>query len=330
MAPAVASETELDGTRMVAWSAVLGGALCLSMSAILVKLAGVDAATTAVLRCTIAMLVLIPLALHERARRGPLSRTGIGWALAAGVALGVDYAAWTAAIYQVGAGISTVLINVQVIVLPLLALVIDRERVGRPFLLALPLMLLGITLVGGVWNTATLGEQVVTGTMLGFLAGIGYGVYLFLTRRATRREPRRMIQPLTWATASAAVTTMIVSPFSGGLHLTGITARSWALLIILALLGQVVAWLLIHHGSIRLAPSTTAALLLIQPILALALSAAIVAEHPATLQLVGAAVVLAAVALSNGLLSAVGDRRIRPRAHASDGGRQGRRSCSGS
>lgn len=296
-------DTDAPRVPVVASSAVLLGALCLSVSAILVKVAGVDAATTAMLRCAIALLVLIPLAAGERVRHGRLSGRGAVWAVAAGIALGIDYAAWTAAIYQVGAGISTVLINVQVIVLPLLAFVVDRERIARRFLLALPLMLLGITLVGGIWNQTAHREQAVTGTLLGLLAGIGYGAYLFLTRRATRREPGRMIQPLAWATASAAATTTIIAPFTGGLHLTGISPRSWLLLAILAVLGQVVAWLLIHHGSIRLEPATTAALLLIQPILALGLSALTLAEYPTPLQLLGAGIVVAAVALSNGLLA---------------------------
>ncbi len=305
-------------SRLLASSSVLAGALCLSVSAILVKLAGVDAATTAMLRCAIAVVVLVPLALGERARRGRLSWRGVGGAIAAGVALGVDYAAWTAAIYEVGAGISTVLINVQVIVLPLLALVVDRERVTVRFLWALPLMLLGISLVGGLWGTATPRGQAVTGTLLGLLAGLGYGIYLFLTRRATKREPGRMIQPLAWATASAAGTTMIITLVSGGLRLAGISARSWVLLVVLAVLGQVVAWLLIHHGSIRLEPVTTAALLLIQPVLALGLSAITLAEHPTPLQLLGAVIVVIAVALANGLLSRLrnvrdhGSRPTRP------------------
>ncbi|MGP5054411.1 DMT family transporter [Brachybacterium paraconglomeratum] len=289
-------------SRLLASSAVLSGALCLSVSAILVKLAGVDAATTAMLRCAIAVLVLVPLMLGERARRGRLSGRGVGWAIAAGVALGVDYAAWTAAIYQVGAGISTVLINVQVIVLPLLAFLFDRERVTVRFLWALPLMLLGISLVGGLWDMAAPGGQAVTGTLLGLVAGVGYGIYLFLTRRATKREPGRMIQTLAWATASATVTTTVIALFSGGLQLTGISARSWVLLVVLAVLGQVIAWLLIHHGSIRLEPVTTAALLLIQPVLALGLSALTLAEYPTLFQLLGAVIVVIAVALSNGLL----------------------------
>ncbi|WP_246490552.1 DMT family transporter [Brevibacterium oceani] len=289
-------------SRAVASVAVLAGATCLSMSAILVKLAGVDAATTAMLRCAIAVVVLIPLALGERGRRGPLSRRGISSALAAGVALGIDYAAWTASIYHVGAGISTVVVNVQVVVLPLLAFAVDRERIRLRFLLALPLMLLGISLVAGIWDAATLRQEAaMSGTLLGLLAGLGYGAYLFLTRRATRQEPGRTVQPLAWATTSAAVTATLIAPFTGGLHLKAITPLAWTYLIMLAVLGQIVAWLLIHHGSIRLEPVTTAALLLIQPVLALGLSAMILAEHPTKLQLAGASIVIAAVAVSNGL-----------------------------
>lgn len=179
------------------------------------------------------------------------------------------------------------------------------------------------------WDTTGAGEHAATGTLLGLLAGVGYGVYLFLTRRATRREPNRMVQPLTWATASAAVTTTAIAPFTGGLHLTRITPRSWILLFILAVLGQVVAWLLIHHGSIRLEAATAAALLLVQPVLALALSTLVLNEYPTPLQLLGAAVVITAVAVSNGVLSRHPHRQMmlmlsQPRLRSATGVRRGR------
>ncbi|UVI36810.1 DMT family transporter [Brevibacterium spongiae] len=293
----------------IAVVAVLGGALCLSISAILVKLAGVDAATTAVLRCAIAVIALVPLALVERRRHGGLSRTGIAWAIAAGIALGIDYIAWTAAIYLVGAGVSTVLVNVQVIVLPLLALIVDREPVSRRFLIALPLMLIGVGLVGGILSLAEVGEGAVLGTVLGLIAGTGYGVYMFLTRRGTRRKAEGTIQPLAWATASAAVSSAIIAQFTGGLHLGGISPRSWMLLIALALLGQVVAWLLINGASVRLAPTMTASLLLIQPVLALVLAALILGERLTLGQAIGAGLVVAAVAVANGVWRARSARR---------------------
>lgn len=293
-------------SSLAASMSVLAGALCLSVSAVLVKLADVDASTTAVLRCAIAAVVLIPMAWWEYRRRGPQPTKAVLWSVVAGIALGVDYAAWTASIYDVGAGISTVLINVQVIVLPALAWAFDRDRPSRRFMLAVPLMAIGIALVGGIGSTgSTGGSKVVTGTALGVLAGVGYGAYLYLSRRADKVGPGLIIQALCWATCSAAVTAAALSPLGSGLSLSNIDLRSWALLIALAVLGQVLAWLLINRGSTRLPPTATAALLLIQPILALALSALVLSEYPHWLQLVGAAMVLVAVAVSNNVAATI-------------------------
>ncbi|MEH3155916.1 MAG: EamA family transporter [Gordonia paraffinivorans] len=137
------SPTISDTSRARLYGSILMGAACLSVSAVLVKLAGADAPTTAFLRCALAVVAMMPFVLWERRRHGSLSVRASLWSVAAGVALGMDYAAWTASIYDVGAGISTVLINVQVIVLPTLALIVDREAIPRRFLAATPLLLGG-------------------------------------------------------------------------------------------------------------------------------------------------------------------------------------------
>ncbi|MCM1013868.1 MULTISPECIES: DMT family transporter [unclassified Brevibacterium] len=318
-APSAQADTE--SARGTGWAvaAVLSGAVCLSVSAVVVKLAGIDAATTAVLRCAIAIVPLIPLALWEGRRKTRLTARGIAWSIAAGVALGIDYSAWTASIFLVGAGVSTVLINIQVIVLPLLAFLIDRERPRRRFLVAVPLMLVGVGLVSGLGGSG--GETIggpgpggirIDGVLLGLLAGLGYGTYLFLNRRATGTGARLALQPLTWATGAAALTSAGIAQFSGGLQFSGISPRSWGLLIVLALVGQVAAWLFIHHGSARLSASVTASLLLLQPVLALAAAAIVLGERYGRDQLLGAALVVGAVAVVTG---AVPRRRPRRRPH---------------
>ena len=182
---------------------VLLGALFFSVSAIVIKLAAVEPITTATLRCAIAVPLLALLALREKSSHGALSGRNIWWSIAAGIALGIDYAAWTASIFKVGAGVSTVLLNFQVIVLPLLAWMFDKEPVSRRFKLAAPVMLLGIGMLGGLWGSSELGPEVLTGTALALLAGVGYGIYMFITRRgragdrvATRPSRQREPQPL--------------------------------------------------------------------------------------------------------------------------------------
>jgi hypothetical protein len=44
----------------------------------------------------------------------------------------------TQAIPEVGAGLSTVLVNTQVVIVPLLAWLVDRERSGPRFVLSCP------------------------------------------------------------------------------------------------------------------------------------------------------------------------------------------------
>lgn len=59
---------------------------------------------------------------------------------------------WTQAIPEVGAGLSTVLVNTQVAIVPLLAWLVDRERTGPRFLWALPVIIAGVMLAGGLFE----------------------------------------------------------------------------------------------------------------------------------------------------------------------------------
>src|SRR5215472_13684533 len=113
------------------------GAGCISASAILVKLAGVGAATAAFYRCALAVPVLTVLAVAERQRHGRRSLASHTGAYVAGLCLAVDLTVWNYAIAEVGAGIATVLGNLQVLFVTFIAWALLRERPGRRVLAAL-------------------------------------------------------------------------------------------------------------------------------------------------------------------------------------------------
>ena len=160
-------------------------------------------------------------------------------------------------------------------------------------------MLAGIVLVGGIAESNSSQTNPLRGTVFGVLAGIAYGIYLYLTRRHAKREPGRTLAPLAWATTSAAVTAAALAPLSTGLHLNSIPLASWCAIIALAVLGQGLAWILINSGSPHLAPSQTGGLSLVQPVITVALSAILLAEIPTVLQTIGIAITLTAVGLVN-------------------------------
>src|SRR5260370_21263374 len=122
------------------------GAACISASAILVKLADTGTATTAFFRCFLALPVLVALAAAEQRRHGPRQAGARGAALLAGLFLAVDLVLWNHAIAEVGAGIATVLGNMQVVFIALTAWVLLRERPERRFLIALPVVMAGVAL----------------------------------------------------------------------------------------------------------------------------------------------------------------------------------------
>src|SRR5580704_5514085 len=143
------------------------GASCISASAILVKLAGTGAATTAFYRCGLALPVLVMLALTERRRHGPRPWTAHRGALVAGLLLSVDLVLWNHAIAEVGAGIATVLGNLQVLFVAFTAWILFRERPGRMFLIALPVVMAGVVLVSGLVGSTERGIHPAAGIVYG-------------------------------------------------------------------------------------------------------------------------------------------------------------------
>ncbi|MGW7353732.1 DMT family transporter [Streptomyces sp. NPDC054784] len=268
------------------------GAACTAASGAFVKLSGTDAGTAAFLRCALALLVLVPFALRELARVGGRTRRLLLLDAAAGVLLGVDFVLWSASVLHLGASIAAVLLNVQVVVFPLLARLVSGAPMPLRFVLAIPVMLAGVALAGGAVGGAEASGDPVTGVLYGTAAGVSYAGYLFLTRLAGGRT--HTVLPVCVSTAAAAASAGVV----GGV-MTGIaapdTAASWGWLAALALFGQVLTWLLIGSALPLLAANTGAALLLLQPVLAVLVGVVALGERPTAFQVGGSALVVGTV-----------------------------------
>ncbi|KOG52969.1 transporter [Streptomyces griseoflavus] len=270
---------------------VLAGSLCISASAVFVKLSGTSAGTPAFFRCAIALIVLAPLALAERRTAGPRAWRLRRLDLAAGVLLGIDYVFWAAAIHSVGASIATVVVNIQVVLFPLLARVFTRTPVPRRFVVATPVMLLGVALASGAVGAPAAGSAPVTGAVFGLVAGFGYAGYLFLMRLGGGQG--HTVGPVCTSTAAAAGAAALLGGAWTGIDFS-LDARAWGWLTMLALVGQVLAWLVMTPALPRLAPNVGAALLLLQPVMAIGLGVA-VGERPTASQFGGCVLVVLVV-----------------------------------
>jgi drug/metabolite transporter (DMT)-like permease len=271
--------------------AAVAGALTIAFSAILVKLADVEPATAAIFRCAYAVPVLAVIASWEDRRFGRRPWRDRRLAIPAGIFFAADLIFWHHAIADVGAGLATVLGNLQVVVVPLVAWLALGERIEARLLAAMPLVCSGVVLISGVLETGAYGNHPIRGVVYGFLTGITYAGFLLVLRRAGA-DLRRPAGPLFDATAVAAIAAVIAGLAVGEADLVpSWPAHGW--LLVLALTSQVVGWLLITVSLPRLPAALTSVTLTIQPVGSVLLGVVLLDEQPTLLQLAGVACILA-------------------------------------
>lgn len=277
--------------RPAAWA--LLGALGISMSAVLVRLADQPPATTAFFRCLYALPVLAAIAWFEDRRHGRLEKRTVLLAALAGVFFAIDLETWNHGIEGLGAGLATVVSNLQVVVVALFAWVVLGERPSNRLLAAIPIAVLGVVFISGVIGKAAYGERPLFGVVMSLLTALSYGAFLLVLRSANRGQ-RRPGGPLLVATAACAVTLLVTGVALDELEFVPVwPAHGWTLLQ--ALSAQVLGYFAVSRSLPRLPAAMTSLLLLAQPMLAMLFAAAIVDERPSAFQLFGVLLVLAGI-----------------------------------
>lgn len=271
----------------------IAGAACISSSAILITLSHASAASAALYRCLFAVPLLAPLAAAERRRLGARPRRARTGAAVAGLFLAADLVLWNHAITAVGAGVATVLGNLQVLVVALLAWLLLRERPRRAGLLALPVVMLGAALAAGVASHPAGGVHPLAGIGYGLATSVAYAAFL-LTLRQSSGPARHVAGPLADATAGATLGCLLLGLAFGGLWpVPGWPSLGW--LLLLAVSTGTLGWLAITYALPRLPAAVSALLLLLQPAAALVLAAVVLGQVPDLLQVLGALLVCGGV-----------------------------------
>jgi drug/metabolite transporter (DMT)-like permease len=297
------------GARHARAYAVFGACL-IAFSSILVRLSHASPSTAAIFRCLYALPILGALALWEDRRHGARAWRDRRAAIAAGVFFAADLILWHNSIEDVGAGLATVLANIQVALVPLVAWLVLSERPARRVLAALPVALFGVLLISGVLEAHAFGRHPTRGAVLGLAAGVTYVGFLLLLRRGGV-DLRRPAGPLFDATATAVVLCVAAGVVIGDARLVpSWPSAGW--LVLLALSSQVLGWLAIIVSLPRLPAALTSLLLTIQPLGSVAAGALILGESPSLLQVLGVAVVVGALLAATVTRSAVaGDETAR-------------------
>jgi drug/metabolite transporter (DMT)-like permease len=255
--------------------------------------------TASFFRAFYGLPLLIIATFIERRRAGALSRRDQLTAAFAGVLFAGDLLLWHHSIDSVGAGLATVLGNLQVVIVALVAWWLYGERPTGRTLAALPIVLAGIVLIAGVIGSGSYGADPPLGAAQAIVCALFYSAYLIVIRQVSRS---RTAEPIAISTATTAIVSLIAGLVLGTFDaIPSWPAHLW--LILLGVSAQSLAYLLISYSLPRLPAVVTSIILLAQPVMAVLLAMAILGETPSAAQLAGVALVIGGIALATVPLS---------------------------
>jgi drug/metabolite transporter (DMT)-like permease len=257
--------TGRGGTRRAAAGIlyVLASAVCFGSMPIFARAAfgaGVDVTTLLLLRFTAGAACMWGV-FFARGLRLP---RGKGLAMLA--AMGVGYAGLVA----------------------ILARVVFRQRLS-----GLQVAAVGIALAGSALTIGRAGDGQPLGIFLGILAAVVYSAYILTGSRIPAH--------ITPSAATAVITTTAAATFAGmaavrGVRLPG-TLPGWSAVLAVAVVGGVLAILFFFEGIERVGPVRASVYSTVEPMVTLALAAALLGEQVTLLRAGGGVLILAAVVL---------------------------------
>ena len=279
--------------------------MCIAFSGIFYRYADVSPSTGTVYRAVFGLPLLLLVAWAERRRYGPLPGRARRFAVIAGIFFAGDLMFWHHAIESVGAGLATVLGNLQVLIVGVVAWLVFGERPSRATLVAVPAVLVGVVLISGVVGSGAYGADPALGVVLGVATALCYSAYLLLIRIGGR-DSRRPAGPVAIATIGTAVVAGMAGLVIGDLDVAPpLASLGW--LALLGVTSQSIGYLCISLALPRLPAVVTSIILLVQPVLTVGLSVVLLGERPSVAQLAGVALVIGGIALATVPLARIRD-----------------------
>ncbi len=276
---------------------VLGvGIVAMAWASILIRWAGAPPLVVGAGRLGAATVILAPVAwpraLPEWRR---LDRQQWLTLAAAGVALGLHFAAWIASLSLTSVASSVVLVSATPLFVALASPLLLRERVPRLMALSVGVAMVGSILVG--LSDAGGPRGAFGGDLLALGGALAMSVYV-LAGRALRR--RLSLLAYIWPTYGLAAAVLLLGCAVARQPLLGYAPRVYGLLLLLALGPQ-----LLGHSSVNwalgyLSPTFVTVAILCEPVAATVLALALLGERPSWAMLAGGLLLLVGVGLAVG------------------------------
>ena len=288
------STSELKRTMSIA----LVGALAISFAPILYSVSGLNPLSGAFFRMIYALPFLALIIWFRGTDDNRTFNTRL-IAIGAGIVFALDFVSYHSSVDWIGAGISTLIGNSQVLIVTLMSWWLFGERPNLSILIALPIVMLGLLLISGIWDDEPYGSNPVRGVIAGISAAVFYSGFLIIYRFANRElAPATSLQFDSTAGCVFGLLVLSILPLQA-LHIEPIDfhptwpGHGW--ILSLAIVGQVFGWLAISYSLPRLPAAHTSFVLLLQPVLTIVWGVILLSELPSIQQFLGMCLILGSI-----------------------------------
>ena len=271
------------------------GLVAVSLSAIFIRLADAPGVVVAAYRMVLASLILLPWTLRAL-KRTPLTRQNAGYALLAGLLLGIHFATWISSLSFTSVAASTSLGTTTPVWVALSSWLVLGFAPSFTTLLGMLVAILGGALIGFGGGVAEASSAPFAGNMLALAGAVAAAAYLLLGRAAQNRGLG--LQAYIGVAYGVAALSLVPLPLLLGLSYTAYSSETFFWILLLALIPQLIGHTSYNYAVKHLDPAVVATVILLEPIGASVLALTLFAEVPPLPTLIGALVLLTGVAIT--------------------------------
>ena len=245
---------------------ILSGAFLISFSPVFVNLVSLEPTVSGFYRMLFGSIALFIIYLIKN-NENPLRKNISKFIVLGAIFFSLDLWFWHRSIIYVGPGLSTLLANFQILILPFLALIFFNQKTQRIQIFSIFLGLLGLFLITGQsWDIA--GNNYKLGVLFGLLTAISYAGYIISIKRidhnaAVNSDPIFNLLFISLISAGLLFLFSIIEQVP--LEIKSSSELIW--MICYGLFSHVIGWFFILNGLQKISAVTAGIILLTQPIL---------------------------------------------------------------
>ena len=273
---------------------VLIGAFLISFSPVMVSMSDLQPTVSAFYRVFIGSIFLIFVILLNRSLY--INSFSVNpYLILAGIFFALDLWFWHRSILYIGPGMSTLIANFQIFIIPLMSFFIFSMAPNKYQIIAIILGITGLYLTLGYGGSID-NENIKLGFMFGIMTALAYSAYI-LSLKKNNIEASHEISPLIslfYVSFISALILFIVIKIEGVSMAINDSSNLYSMLTY-GIICHVFGWYMIILGLKTVTATTAGIILISQPIFSLFWDYLFFSRHTTSIEIIGIAVVIIAM-----------------------------------